>query len=221
MAISGAFCVIRGSIDGIPIDSQFADVLGVLDRIVLGIEIRANQITPRVQRDAPTDFPGRLLDTNVVIHKPSVDLQHFNLLRRPTGQSFLKGNRPAIVEFNFFHLSQYIAEPERFRARNVKNNGPELIPPLEGTTAVKFTAERPYADPDKAARKLVEIANTIEAIQDGRIHIEKINAPFLAAGGSPAEYGAGLDIAIARGWLWKHDSGTFVKFTQTGADLFA
>jgi hypothetical protein len=43
---------------------------------------------------------------------------------------------------------------------------------------VKFAEPRPYADPDKAARKLVEIANTIEAVQDGRLHIEKINAPF-------------------------------------------
>jgi hypothetical protein len=26
--------------------------------------------------------------------------------------------------------------------------------------------------------------------------------------GSPAEYKAGLDLAIRRGWLWKHESGT-------------
>jgi len=32
---------------------------------------------------------------------------------------------------------------------------------------------------------------------------------------------AGLDHAIAKGWLWKHESGTYVKFTQAGADLFA
>jgi hypothetical protein len=40
---------------------------------------------------------------------------------------------------------------------------------------MKFAAERPYGDPDKAARKLVEIANSIEAVQDGRIFIELIN----------------------------------------------
>jgi hypothetical protein len=39
--------------------------------------------------------------------------------------------------------------------------------------------------------------------------------------GSPAEYKAGLDLAIARSWLWKHESGTYVKLTQAGADLFA
>jgi hypothetical protein len=87
---------------------------------------------------------------------------------------------------------------------------------------VKFTTDRPFADPEKAARKLLEIANSAEAVQDGRIHIEKINGPFLfQEGGSPAEYGAGLKLAIARGWLWKHESGTYVKFTQAGAELFA
>jgi hypothetical protein len=87
---------------------------------------------------------------------------------------------------------------------------------------MKYTAERPFADPEKTARKLLEIANAVERIQDGRIHIEKINGPFLfKEGGSPAEYGAGLKLAIARGWLWMHESGTYVKFTEAGAELFA
>ena len=86
---------------------------------------------------------------------------------------------------------------------------------------MKFAETRIYADPETAARKLVEIASTIEPVQDGRIHIEKINAPFLyQERGTPAEYGAGLRLAIERGWLVMHDSGTFVKFTQAGAELF-
>jgi hypothetical protein len=28
----------------------------------------------------------------------------------------------------------------------------------------------------------------------------------------------GLALAIARGWLWKHESGTYVKFTEAGAE---
>jgi hypothetical protein len=44
---------------------------------------------------------------------------------------------------------------------------------------MKFSPDRPYSDPEKAARRLLEIANSVEAVQDGRIHIEKINAPFL------------------------------------------
>jgi hypothetical protein len=31
------------------------------------------------------------------------------------------------------------------------------------------------------------------------------------------EYKAGLERAIAQGWLWLHESGTYVKFTGAGA----
>jgi hypothetical protein len=84
----------------------------------------------------------------------------------------------------------------------------------------KFVAARPFADPDAAARKLIEIANATEAVQDGRIFIELVNAAFLAAGGSPDEYRAGIERAISKGWLWRHESGTYVKFTPAGAELF-
>ena len=87
---------------------------------------------------------------------------------------------------------------------------------------MKFVAERRYADPEAAARKLVEFANSVEAVQDGRIFIELLNGPFLfELKGTPAEYGAGLDFAIERGWLQMHEFGTYVKFTQAGAELFA
>src|SRR5258707_13337379 len=87
---------------------------------------------------------------------------------------------------------------------------------------MKFAADRPWSDPEKAACKLLEIANAAEAVQDGRIYIELINAPFLfREHATPAEYSAGLKLAIERGWLVLHDSGTYVRFTQAGADLFA
>jgi hypothetical protein len=38
---------------------------------------------------------------------------------------------------------------------------------------------------------------------------------------TPTEYKAGLAWAIEKGWLVLHESGTFVRFTQAGADLFA
>ena len=63
---------------------------------------------------------------------------------------------------------------------------------------------------------------TRSSLFKGRIHIEKINEPFLFRDrGSPAEYGAGLKLAIERGWLKMHESGTFVTFTPAGAELFA
>ena len=59
-------------------------------------------------------------------------------------------------------------------------------------------------------------------MQNGRILIEKINAPFLfRERQTPAEYSAGLKLAIERGSLVMHESGTFVRFAQAGADLFA
>ena len=40
---------------------------------------------------------------------------------------------------------------------------------------MKLTADRPFADPDKAARRLLEHAHAFEPIQEGRIYIEKLN----------------------------------------------
>ena len=80
---------------------------------------------------------------------------------------------------------------------------------------MKFIEPRPFTDADIAAHKLIEIANGIEAVQDGRIFIEKINAPFLAAGGTgedfrvaieragcPYLYGKRPQCAVKIGWLY-------------------
>ncbi|MGL3107045.1 hypothetical protein [Bradyrhizobium sp. BR 1432] len=81
---------------------------------------------------------------------------------------------------------------------------------------MKLTAERPFANPESAARKLVEIASGIEPVQDGRIHIEKINASFLyTLKGSGTEFGAGIRCAVEKGWLELHESGTYVRL-KTG-----
>jgi hypothetical protein len=32
---------------------------------------------------------------------------------------------------------------------------------------------------------------------------------------------AHLELAIERGWLWLHESGSYVKLTPAGAELFA
>jgi hypothetical protein len=88
--------------------------------------------------------------------------------------------------------------------------------------AMKYTTDRPFADPEKAAHRLMQHAHAFEPVQDGRIYIEKINGPFLFVDkATPAEYAAGLALAIERGWLELHESGTFVKFTEGGAELFA
>ena len=64
---------------------------------------------------------------------------------------------------------------------------------------MKFVEPRNLADPAAAARRLVEIASTVEAVQDGRIYIELINGPFLKEGGTPDQYRAALASAVASG----------------------
>ena len=61
-----------------------------------------------------------------------------------------------------------------------------MISVAQARSMKKFVTDRPFADPDAAARKLIEIANGVEAVQDGRIYIERVNAPFLAVGGTGA-----------------------------------
>jgi hypothetical protein len=49
--------------------------------------------------------------------------------------------------------------------------------------------------------QLRKIANGVEAVQDGRIFIERVNEPFLAAGGSGERFKAGIERAIALRWF--------------------
>jgi len=83
---------------------------------------------------------------------------------------------------------------------------------------MKYAAARPFAAPEAAARKLVEIASGIEPIQDGRIFTELVNVPFLRQHkGTGDEFGAGIKFAVERGWLELHESGTFVRLTKAAA----
>jgi hypothetical protein len=38
---------------------------------------------------------------------------------------------------------------------------------------MKFKEDRSLSDPEAAARKLLEIANSVEAVQDGRIYLRR------------------------------------------------
>jgi hypothetical protein len=116
-------------------------------------------------------------------------------------------------KINTVRLSRFAAQP----CAGI-HTGTEKL--LSGRHEIRHRS--PLRDPEAAARKLLELANAFEPIQDGRIYIEKINGPFLfELKGTPAEYKAGLDFAIAKGWLVLHESGTYVRFTDAGAALFA
>jgi hypothetical protein len=62
----------------------------------------------------------------------------------------------------------------------------------------------------------------VEPVQAGRIHIEKINYPFLyTLKGSGAEFGAGIRCAVEKGWLESHESGTYVRLLAPGQDALS
>jgi hypothetical protein len=61
---------------------------------------------------------------------------------------------------------------------------------------VKFVEPRSVADPEIVPRKPIGIANSVEPVQDGRIHIDLIDWPFLHELRK-----AGADFAIEHGSL--------------------
>jgi hypothetical protein len=86
---------------------------------------------------------------------------------------------------------------------------------------MKFKEDRPFPTPESAERKLLELANAVEADHAGRLPIEIINRQFRDAGGSYDEYSAAVKAAIAHGMIRLHPSGAYLSFTQAGAELFA
>jgi hypothetical protein len=82
------------------------------------------------------------------------------------------------------------------------------FPSLKGAQPMKFVEPSHFTDPDAAARKLLEIANATEPAQDGRIYIELVNAAFLKAGGTAEQFRAGIQRAVDKGWMMRHESGT-------------
>jgi hypothetical protein len=55
----------------------------------------------------------------------------------------------------------------------------------------------------------------------GPPHLELVNGAFLEIGGTPDQFRAALVRTISLGWLWRHESGTYVNFTLAGAEMFA
>jgi hypothetical protein len=47
------------------------------------------------------------------------------------------------------------------------------------------------------------------------------NGRRLKAGGTAEQFRDGIQRAVDKGWMVRHESGTYVKFTDAGAALFA
>jgi hypothetical protein len=76
----------------------------------------------------------------------------------------------------------------------------------------KFTKDRPYAKPEAAAARLLEIAKTLR-IDEGRMSIGEWNGTFLRGGtGNVEEYTAGRDKLVADGIIQIHECGGFIMW---------
>ena len=72
---------------------------------------------------------------------------------------------------------------------------------------MRFKEDRPFATPEAAEQKLLELANAIEPDHSGRLSVEIINRQFREAGGSYEEYGEAVKAAAAHGWITVQPSG--------------
>jgi hypothetical protein len=85
---------------------------------------------------------------------------------------------------------------------------------------MKFKHDYPFATPEAAEHKLLELVNAIGAEQAGRVPVGEINTQFRNAGGTSAEYRTAVAAAIAHGWLALNPSDEYLSFTPLGAALF-
>ncbi|MGM4922588.1 hypothetical protein AB8A31_06755 [Tardiphaga sp. 804_B3_N1_9] len=81
----------------------------------------------------------------------------------------------------------------------------------------KFVKDRPYAQPEAAAARLLEIAKTLR-IDEGRMSIGEWNGTFLRGGGNVAEYTEGRDKLVADGVIQIHECGGFIMWAEPAAD---
>lgn len=84
---------------------------------------------------------------------------------------------------------------------------------------MKFVSDRPFADPDTAARKLLDIVRASIA-ESGLRHAYTgaTNTAFTRAGGSIQEYSVGMKHAGAQKWLEIDKSGTRIVLLPDGAE---
>jgi hypothetical protein len=71
-----------------------------------------------------------------------------------------------------------------------------------------------------AARRLLEIASSMEPDTQGRIFVERLSAIFLNEGGDTYDYRAGVARLTRDGLIEMHETGTFFRFTEKGAETF-
>jgi hypothetical protein len=78
---------------------------------------------------------------------------------------------------------------------------------------MKYVETRPYAKPEAAADRLLQIAKNIGADRRGMIPVGAWNATFINTyKGSAAEYGLGRDHLISTGMIAMDGSGGYITW---------
>lgn len=91
--------------------------------------------------------------------------------------------------------------------------------PVADTRPMKYVTDRPFAEPEAAARKLLDIVRA--SIAESRLphaYTGATNTAFLRAGGSVEEYTAGQNFGAAQKWLQIDRSGTRIALLPDGAE---
>ena len=86
---------------------------------------------------------------------------------------------------------------------------------------MKFVEPRPYADPEPLPASCWRSPTRPRLCRTAAPTSSGSTARSCMSTRVRRSNKAGLDLAIAKGWLWLHESGTYVKFTDSGAALFA
>jgi hypothetical protein len=81
---------------------------------------------------------------------------------------------------------------------------------------MKFVQDRPFANPEAAARKLLELVLQQDIDVGQFTNIGKINRAFLDTGGSVLEYVAGCGYAIDSQWFKIDPSGSRIILLDAG-----
>ncbi len=90
---------------------------------------------------------------------------------------------------------------------------------MSGTPLSRFKTDRPFANPEAAARELLRIYRN--AMKDGATHTYTgiTNREFIYdVGGSVEEYRSGVTFGAARKWFRIDESGTRVFLLPDGED---
>ena len=84
---------------------------------------------------------------------------------------------------------------------------------------MKYATDRPFAGPEAAARKLLDIVRA--SIAESRLphaYTGATNTAFMRAGGSVDEYSVGMKHAAEQKWIEVDRSGTRIVLLPDGAE---